>query len=288
MSSLDFALGIACVLSGTAINSIGLILQKREVNRSGIVDDSNITPFLKRPLWILGILMQTILFAPFFFIGIDLIGITLAQPLSTAGLLVLVAGAVIGLKEKLSKIEWCGVSLAIAAIFLVSIAGVSGDVTISAFFQITFLLSAITIIITIAALVVTGSLMARLSRKWAVQALAMLVGTSYAVVSISGQLVTVGFDAVSLPGSEVLGWVLGIAGLAGVLLGTLFGIYFSQRAFKKAQAIHVIPVSSSINNILPIVAGTFLFGQSIVFPWLFIPGIILLLVAVILLARFQS
>jgi len=287
VTTFNLALGIACILSGTAINSIGLILQKWEVNKSGMADDSNIAIFLKRPLWILGILMQTILFAPFFFIGIDLIGIVLAQPLAAAGLLVLVAGAVIGLKEKLSRIEWVGVSLTIVAILLVSIAGVFGDVTISAFFQGTFLASAIAVVLALATLLLAGGLLARLSKRWEVQGLAMLVGTSYSAVSISGQLVTVGFDAVSLPGNEVLGWVLGIAGLAGVVLGTIFGIIFSQRAFKKAQAIHIIPVSSSINNILPIIAGIVLFRQNITFPWLFIPGTILLLVAITLLARFQ-
>ncbi|MBN2150194.1 MAG: hypothetical protein JW839_01985 [Candidatus Lokiarchaeota archaeon] len=287
MASLDFALGIACVLTGTAINSAGLLLQKREVNRSGMVDGSDIAPFLRRPFWILGILMQTLIFAPFFFIGIDLVGITLAQPLANAGLLVFVAGAVLALKERLSRIEWAGVSLVIAALFLVSLAGVSGDVSVSALIQGDALLRATAFSAAIAGLAVLGWLLARLPRPWSVQGPAVLVGTSYAVVSISGQLVTVGFGAASNPGSEAMGWLLGAVGLAGVVLGTLFGIIFSQRAFKRAPAIHVIPASQSITNVLPIVAGIYLFGQGIAFVWLFVPGIAMLLVAVILLARFQ-
>ncbi len=287
MASLDLVLGIACVLSGTAINSIGLILQKREVNKSGVADASNIAPFLKRPLWVLGILMQTIIFAPFFFIGIDLVGIALAQPLATAGLLVFVAGAVLVLKEKLSRIEWVGVSLMIAAIFFVSIAGVSGDVTISVFFQPSFVLNAIIFIIVIVLIVVYGVLLLRLSKKHAVDGLAILFGTSYAVVSITGQLVTTGFGGLLSPATEALGWILLGSGLAGVVIGTVFGILLSQRAFQQAQAMRIVPISQPINNVLPIVAGIYVFGQNIVFLWLFIPGIILLLVAVILLARFQ-
>jgi drug/metabolite transporter (DMT)-like permease len=287
VTSIDFALGIACVLAGTAINSIGLILQKREVNKSGMKDDSNIAYFFKRPLWIIGILMQTLLFAPFFFIGIDLIGIALAQPLATAGLLVFVAGAVLVLKERVSRIEWVGISLMIAAIFLVSAAGVAGEVTISIFFQDAFLPSVVVFVLVIAGLAVAGGLLVKLVGKRAVQGFAILVGTSYAVVSISGQLVTVGFDVAFLPSFEPLGWSLGITGLIGVVAGTVLGIIFSQRAFQKAQAIHIIPISQSINNVLPIVAGVYLFGQYIGILWLFIPGVVVLLVAVTLLARFQ-
>jgi drug/metabolite transporter (DMT)-like permease len=287
VTSTDLALGIACVLAGTAINSIGIILQKREVNKSGMRDDSNMAFFLKRPLWVMGILMQTLLFAPFFFIGIDLIGIALAQPLATAGLLVFVAGAVLVLKERVSRIEWIGITLMIAAIFLVSAAGVAGDVTISIFFQESFLPSAVLFLIVTGAIAASGGLLVKLVKKRVVQGLAMLVGTSYAVVSISGQLVTIGFDAALLPGNELLGWVLGITGLVGVVVGTVFGIVFSQRAFQKGEAIRIIPISQPINNVLPIVAGVYLFGQYIGILWLFIPGVVVLLVAVTLLARFQ-
>jgi hypothetical protein len=106
-------------------------------------------------------------------------------------------------------------------------------------------------------------------------------------VSISGQLVTIGFDVAFVPGTETLGWMLGVTGLVGVVVGTVLGIMFSQRAFQKAQAIRIIPISQSINNLLPIVAGIYLFGQYIGILWLFIPGVVVLLVAVTLLARFQ-
>lgn len=287
MPSLDLVLGISCILAGTAMNSTGIVLQKREVNKSGMRDDSNLAYFLKRPFWVLGILAQTLLFAPFFFIGIDLIGIALAQPLATAGLLVFVAGAVLVLKEHVSRVEWIGIWLMVAAIFLVSLAGVAGNVTVSIFFQDWFVTSAVAFTAILAGLIVAGGLLIRFVKQRDVQGLAILIGTSYAIVSIAGQLVTIGFDTASLAGMEVLGWMLVVLGLAGVIGGTVAGINFSQNAFKKAQAIQIIPISQSINNVLPIVAGTFLFGQSIEFSWLFIPGVVVLLVAVTLLARFQ-
>lgn len=287
MAAEDFALGIACTLGGTAINSIGIILQKLEVNKSGMNDDTNIAYFLKRPLWILGILCQTLIFAPFFFLGILLLGITLAQPLATAGLLVFVAGAVIVLKESLTRLEWVGVIFMIASIFLVSGSGVSGDVTFLVLFKDSFITSALVFMLIIAGLSCFGIFGIKRGSGWTIKGYAALIGTSYACVSISGQIVTIGFDAMLKPSLETTGWLLVILGLGGVVIGTVLGISFSQRAFKNGKALSIIPISQAINNILPIVAGVYLFGQSIAIIYIFVPGVVILLASIMLLARFQ-
>jgi len=287
MTVEDFALGIACTLGGTAINSIGILLQKLEVNKSGMKDDTNLAYFMKRPLWVLGILCQTIIFAPFFFIGISFLGIALAQPLATAGLLVFVIGAVLFLKEKLTRLEWIGVILMIASIFLVSASGVSGEVTIAVFYQNTFILDGVLFIAITAGLACFGILGIKKGAAWMIKGYAALIGTAYACVSISGQFVTIGFDAILKPSMETVGWLLIAIGLGGIVIGTVFGIMFSQRAFQHGKALAIIPISQAINNILPIVAGVYLFGQGIAFIYMFIPGVVILLASVILLARFQ-
>jgi drug/metabolite transporter (DMT)-like permease len=287
MTVEDFALGIACTLGGTAINSIGILLQKLEVNRSGMKDDTNMSYFAKRPLWVFGILCQTLLFAPFFFIGISFLGIALAQPLATAGLLVFVIGAVLLLKERLARFEWIGVILMIASIFLVSASGVSGDVTIGVFFGNAFLISCILVLALVAGLACLGILGIKKGGAWLIKGYAALIGTVYACVSISGQLVTIGFDAILTPATELAGWLLIVLGIGGIVIGTIFGILFSQRAFQHGKALSIVPISQAINNILPIVAGVYVFGQSIAFLYIFVPGVVILLASVILLARFQ-
>ena len=287
MGAEDLALGIACTLGGTAINSIGILLQKLEVNRSGMKDDTNLAYFAKRPLWVLGILCQTLLFAPFFFLGISLLGIALAQPLATAGLLVFIAGAVLLLKEKLARFEWLGVLLMIASIFLVSASGVSGDVTIAVFFKDTFITSVIVFLIIIGVLSCCGIAGIKRGSSWLIKGYAALIGTTYACVSISGQLVTIGFDAMLAPSMDLAGWLLVALGLAGIVIGTILGILFSQRAFQHGKALSIVPISQAINNILPIVAGMYLFGQSIALMAVFVPGVVILLASVMLLARFQ-
>jgi drug/metabolite transporter (DMT)-like permease len=288
MGMLEFSIGITCTLAGSSINAIGLILQKRDVNKSGMNDDTNLSYFLKRPAWVLGILMQTILFAPFFFLGIDLIGLALAQPLATAGLLVFVAGAVLVLKERISKVEWVGFGLLILAVLLVSVAGVTGDVSITTFYQATFITSAIVFIIIIVVLASVGVLLSRKTGNRTVKGYAILMGTSYAGVSIAGQIATIGFTSAFQPGTEALGWLLIVVGLASVVIGTIAGIFTSQRAFQKSKAIQIIPISQAINNILPIVAGVYLFGQFIAQAFIFILAVIMLLIAVTMLSRFQQ
>ena len=87
-----FIFGIIIALIGAAINNFGVVLQKRQVNiksppESEDKNISDITNFFKDPIWILGILMQTIIYLPFLIIAMDILGVTLAQPLSNAGLI---------------------------------------------------------------------------------------------------------------------------------------------------------------------------------------------------------
>nr|MDO8113010.1 hypothetical protein [Candidatus Sigynarchaeota archaeon] len=288
MAELEFAAGVACTLAAAAINSIGIVLQKLDINRSGLKEDSSIMLFLKRPVWVTGILFQTIILFPFFFLGIALIGVTLAQPLATAGLLVFVAGSVLVLKEKVSRREWTGVWLMIAALFMVSASGVVGDITITVLFRESFLANSIVFTGILFGLVCIGVLAVKKRGKWEVQGYGIFFGVSYAIVSIAGQFVTIGFDALLGNGADPAGWVSTMLGIAGVVLGTIFGIIFTQKAFHKSQAINVVPISNSIINVLPIIAGTYLFGQAIVFLFIFIPGIVLLIASATLLSRFQK
>jgi drug/metabolite transporter (DMT)-like permease len=126
-------LGILSMLTGAAINNLGIVLQKRQVNlRSGRGDKrqlSDIGLFLRDPVWVLGIVMQTLLIWPFFLYALDTIGVTLAQPLSNSGIIVLVLGLVYFLGEKLKRTEALGVVLLVLSMISIGLGGVSGDIT---------------------------------------------------------------------------------------------------------------------------------------------------------------
>ena len=91
-----------------------------------------------------------------------------------------------------------------------------------------------------------------------------------------------------IEGSGIVEWTVAVTGASGVVLGTILGILLAQAALFKAQAIVVVPVSQVVINLLPILAGVVMFGQSINAPWFFGCGILLLLAGVSVLARFQA
>jgi multidrug transporter EmrE-like cation transporter len=136
----DFLGGIISILIGTAINNFGIVFQKRQVNLHSLNSNNNnvkeIKPsFSRDPLWILGILMQTLISLPFFFYGLNELGITLTQPLSNAGVIFLVLGLIWLLKEKFQPIERWGVVLLVVGMISIGIGNVVGDITLDSFFQ---------------------------------------------------------------------------------------------------------------------------------------------------------
>jgi len=270
------------------LNNFGLLFQKYETNKAGLDKDASVGLFLKRPLWVLGILMQTIFVIPFFFLVIDLLGVTLAQPLVTTGLLIFIIGSLFMLKERLHRVEWLGVALMFSAALMVALSNVTGDVPLSTFVDPGFIPRAIVFFSVAVALAILGAIIAKKQGGRQVLGYAVLMGVSYAMVSTAGQFMTPSLDMLFGPGLDALGCILLVGGFSGTVLGTIAGIVFSQKAFQRSQAITIVPTSQAIINVLPIFGGIYVFGQEIQYLLLFIPGIVVLLVAVSLLARFQA
>ncbi|MHA1368718.1 MAG: hypothetical protein ACTSRA_03230 [Promethearchaeota archaeon] len=282
------AIGILLTLAGAAINNIGILLQKLDINRAGMEDDSNLAFFMKRPVWILGILMQTVIVIPFFFLGIDFLGVTLAQPLATSGLVIFVLGSFFILKENLTGKEWFGVSVMIASIFMLSLSGVSGNVTMNVFYPRTFTYKLLLIAACVTVLGIAGTIIVKLRRFNVAFGYGILMGISYALVSISAQFITPALGSLFSGTNTGLVWSLIILGVIGIIGGTILGILLAQEAFKTSRAIDVVPASQAIINILPVIAGVYLFGQEIQHLILFIPALILIITSASMLARFQK
>ena len=84
-----------------------------------------------------------------------------------------------------------------------------------------------------------------------------------------------------------LGLLLLILGIVGAIAGTVFGIITTQEAFKRGQAINVIPFMQISVNVIPILAGLYVFGQTITIPFFFWAGVIAIIIGASMLARFQ-
>jgi drug/metabolite transporter (DMT)-like permease len=280
--------GILSVLAGASINNLGIVLQKRQVNlRMQLHETSqigDIKGFARDPVWILGILMQTVFVLPFFILALDLIGVTLAQPLSNAGIIILVLGLVYFLKETLKRSEAIAVGVLVLGAISIGIGGVSGEITQASFLR-PDVLGAFGVLITIlfilaAVLVVLGFSVP----KTRLVVLGLLAGLSYAGVALSMQVLTLSLE--NLSGHVSI--LMLTFGLIGTIAGTVCGIVATQEAFKRGRAVNIIPFVQITMNLIPIAAGLGVFGQTLLQPLFFWLGVVGIIGAATLLARFQE
>ncbi|MHA1268338.1 MAG: hypothetical protein ACTSPY_01005 [Candidatus Helarchaeota archaeon] len=289
--SMNLIIGILLGLIGAAINNFGLVLQKRQVNKKQPPDiknegslDIDIIKFLKDPIWVLGILMQTILYLPFLIIALDYIGVTLLQPLSNSGIIILVLGLIFLLNEKIRKIEIVGIILMVSGVISIAFGNVVGDITLSHFLSPQPLLNFWIFFIIIIILSLIFLILAIKIKRIRLAILGFLMGNCYAIVSISLQLFEISLSEL---GTAISILVL-ILGMLGAVIGTIFGILLAQEAFKRGQAINIIPFSQISMNLFPILTGLFVFGQNILSPIYFWIGVISIIISASLLARFQK
>jgi drug/metabolite transporter (DMT)-like permease len=279
-------IGVILAIIGAFINNFGVVLQKRQVNLKTPPEMKektmmDIGKFLKDPLWDLGILMQTILYLPFLLFSYDFIGITLVQPISACGLIFLILGLFLMVNERFKyKSEYIGMGILIFGIIIIALGGVIGTITIDIFianlsnFWILFL-----IMLALSCL----SVIMIIKNKARFPFFGILLGNIYSMVSISMQWFQLGVAEFS----HALGLLILILGIGGAIAGTILGIITAQEAYKRGQAIWTIPFMQIIINILPVLAGIFVFAQTItnlVFFWI---GIGCIIVGGSMLARFE-
>jgi len=279
-------IGVILAVIGAFINNFGVVLQKRQVNIKTPPEMKDKTmmdigKFLKDPLWDLGILMQTILYLPFLLFSYDFIGITLVQPISACGLIFLILGLFLMVNERFKyKSEYIGMGILIFGIIIIALGGVIGTITIDIFianlsnFWILFFIM----------LALSGlSVSMIIKNKARFPFFGVLLGNIYSMVSISMQWFQLGITEFS----HALGLFILILGSGGAVAGTILGIITAQEAYKRGQAIWTIPFMQIIINILPVLAGIFVFAQTItnlVFFWI---GMGCIIVGGSMLARFE-
>ena len=285
----NLVLGIIIALLGAFINNFGVVLQKRQVNIKAPPDQEektvlDIGQFFKDPIWVLGILMQTIIYLPFLLISMELIKITLALPLSNAGFIFLVLGLILVVNEKLrGKLEYVGVIILIIGVITIALGDVTGPVTIDIFLGAMgnfWILFGVILILSVLSLL----LLLKFKDTKRLIFYGLLIGNIYALVGISLQWLTMGLTEMSHP----MGIPLLITGIVGAVIGTIFGILATQEAYKRGQAIYIVPFVQITINIFPILAGILVFGQLINQPVFFWAGVISIIVGASLLSRFEN
>ncbi|MHA1266650.1 MAG: hypothetical protein ACTSRS_15550 [Candidatus Helarchaeota archaeon] len=285
----SLGLGITIALLGAFINNFGIVLQKRQVNLKAPPDQQeksilDIGMFLKDPIWVIGILMQTFLYLPFLLVALDLIGITLTSPLSNAGIIFLVLGLIFLIKERLHGIlEYSGLLVLIVGVITISLGEVTGTISITSFLeglQNFWIIFTLLLILTLVAL----ALILFLKSPTRLIFYGIFIGNCYAFVAIALQWFIMGLTETYHP----LGSSLLIIGIVGAVIASIFGIVATQEAYKRGQAIRIVPFTQITINLFPILAGVSVFQQTIGNPLLFWIGTISIIVGASLLARFEG
>jgi len=284
----DMLVGMLSIMAGAALNNLGIVLQKRQINiiEEGVQDGdpSTLSAYVRNPIWLLGIIMQTILVWPFLVYGLSIIGVTLAQPLSNSGIIVLIIGLVWFLNERLSRSEGIGAILLIIGVVAIGVGGVVGDINQYSFFTAASLGNLSWLLSFIGLLLVSLLVLMRVSDNSKAAVLGLLAGICYAIVSISMQVFTISLDDLTTS----LALIVFFFGLMGTIIGTVFGILTIQEAFKRGRAVSVVPFMQITMNLIPIIAGIWVFNQQITEPVFFWMGTIGIIVVASLLARFQE
>ncbi|TFG05669.1 MAG: hypothetical protein EU536_01395 [Promethearchaeota archaeon] len=277
-------IGILLGLFAGFMFTIGAIYQKKGVETLADIkmsDYKTITPLLKNRTWLFGAAIGSLGGVPYVLSQLW-VGIGNTQLLIAVGLILLAVMASRMLKEPLGPIEYIGIGLIVGGTVFLGLANlqrVEIPLTEPGFFN-----NAVIFYTPFFIAIAIGLIFYKLSDWGAAKILAALSGIIFGCGA--------GFSQIGIMGlteGNVLALVLGYLIL---LAGTVLGTVVANVAFQKGKAILVIPIQSSGNYLIPVVAGLTLFQQifepSINFWIFFLPSVVLILIGVILLSRIQA
>jgi drug/metabolite transporter (DMT)-like permease len=297
MPVMDLVWGIIFALLATIMFNLAPVLeanalyQMREVSFRNI--GSSIKLMLSHKKWVLGFMFGFLGAFPYF-ISLNFIGLVVAQPLMSLGLIVLVYAAKKMLHEHLSIWAKISIGLMILLPIFLTLAQVStplNDIT-----QISSQWSLIIFTIAICVIEVFGYI---LSKRFPVL-LAPLVGFIFSLGAIFAQAF---FSWISFSGydfatdielmivnlftfSDLRLWAaMGVFILSGFF--NTFGTYWIQIGLQRVTASKFAPIQGTFNTILTILGGIVIFGQQITYWGYYLIGIGIAILGTLILGRYQ-
>lgn len=282
---------ITLTLVASACMNLGLVLQKKGI--SGRADDSpgtgadgrrgRLPRFRSAPTWYAG---MTLLLGGYAVYGLAMSAraapISLLQPLSASGLLVVALMAVVYLNERFDTLEWLGVALLLLGVILLGFSAENSprwtvgvhDPRLAAFLLATAA-AALFVVMTIR----RTATPARAECLFGVLA-GLLLGTGYLNTKIFALAVQAHRPGLAL-----------VAGLC-MALGLGGGLAVLQMGFRRGRALIVTAVNLVTNQVLVVTGGLICLGERFpTQPWPFAArsaGLAGILFGIILLARLSA
>ncbi|MFX0048298.1 MAG: hypothetical protein ACFE8G_09040 [Candidatus Hermodarchaeota archaeon] len=290
MNGFLYLFGVFLAILSGSINNVGLVLQKKVVNEIH-PEAKFFRSLIKKPLWIIGILMELIIGSIFFMIAQIYIGPALIPGLMAFGLIFLAIGSVKIVGETLKKEEIIGIILMILAIFLLGLSELSIDIAsidILAF-DLVLNMTIFTIALFLGSFIC--EILQRKIEKLKGILLAISSGFQFSLTNfwIAPLMAVI---AHVFGGSATLGELFLFIACAAILItASLLGIIKIQQAFQVANASRMIPIQQVPIQITPVIAYFFVFTlmPPTIFPIVYVLiGVSLILLSSFLLAKRQA
>jgi len=256
--------------------------------------------FFKNRDWAFGFLLGNIGYIPYL-ISQNLVGIVVTQPITSVGLIVLVIAANKILNEKIGPFELSSFIMMGFGTILIGLAQVS-DIFID-ILEIAFPLIIFTVII----FFISGAIFLIASRFKGESMDAILMMIIAGLITSLGSIFSSAFvQAISygtyfqipiLAPIEILfgcfwfwdpyhWW--GFCSFYVFIIFNSVGFAFTQGGLQRGKAVLVFPIVNTVNMIAPIIAGFIIFQQTFQNYLLFYIGVSLILIATVILSRFQA
>lgn len=249
---------ILTTLAATFFIQLGYFLWKMSAEgqpRIGVASAASIAKALLTDVrWLAG-LGATIAGWALFVQATSIGEISVVQPLMSAGDVLLILFAVLLLKERMSALEWGGVSLTV-----VGAVGLSLDAaeTTGSRFSMA-MLAAMVLVATLlfSALVVAGARWRRAELMWP-----LAIGIAFGAGAVLTEALTARFMADGREG--IWAWHLALQPLlVPVILANAAGLVLLQAAFQRGRASVIVPVQLAAANATTVVAAVWLFNESV-------------------------
>ncbi len=290
----NFPLGILLAITAGVCLNVGFILQKKAVNDISPEARSKklIGTLLRKPIWLLGLVVQILGSAVLVMIAQFFIGPALLPGLMASGLIVMAVGAAKILNETLKRAEYIGIALMIIAIIFLALTGLSVDVEGTNLLDPGFLTRVSIFTIVLFAVIVACEIVQRKVERRRGMLLALQSGTFLALANFWVSPFSV--NLAHLFGGTLV-WpdefILGLVGGLLLAITNVLAISVLQKAFTCAQASNVVPLQQVPINIAPVFVyfGIFLLAPPSVYatPFL-IAGIALIIISSFFLTKRQA
>jgi drug/metabolite transporter (DMT)-like permease len=289
----NYLLGVLLAICGGAINSLGVVLQKKVVNEipREAREEKFMRTLVRNPIWIFGLICVVVFSAIFLLSSSAIIGGALVPGLSAIGLVVLVIGSIKIIGETLKKLEILAILILIIGIFFIGLSELSIAGRLDYFFNIDFNIRITIFTILLFILWMICRYFGKRREKGKTILLAFSAGLPFALGNVWMQPFTLSLTLVFGGNADFFELFIFIVSTLILVPTSFMGIIFVQEAFKYGDASKIVPIQQIPIQIAPVFLYFLVFLKyppNVFSPYLIITGITFVLVSGFLLGKRQA